>query len=82
MIEANIPPGALLVVDRSIEAVNNSIVVAVVNGELTVKQFIRNSSGIRLMPANPKYPPVPISEGTEFFVWGTVTQIIIEALKP
>lgn len=80
MIEAFIPDGALLVVDRSIKPGNNKIVLAVLNGELVLKRFIKNSSGIRLMPANNKYDPIPINEEMDFRVWGTVTQIIINAL--
>jgi DNA polymerase V len=81
MKDAFIPDGATLIVDRSVKAVNNSIVLAVVNGEFTVKRFIKNSSGIRLMPANEKYKPIPIVEGMEFYVWGTVTKIIIDAIN-
>ena len=81
MIEANIPNGALLIVDRSIKPVSNNIVVAIVDSEFTVKRFIKNSSGIRLMPANPKFKPIPITEGMDFAIWGTVTKIIIDALK-
>lgn len=80
MIEAFIPDGALLIIDRSIKPSSNMIVLAVLNGELVLKRFIKNSSGIRLMPANPKYPPIPITEDMDFRVWGTVTQIIINAL--
>ncbi len=82
MTGAHIPDQALLVVDRSVTPVNNSIVVAVVNGEFTVKTFICNSSGIRLLPANPRYPPIPVTEGMDFSVWGTVTKVIIDTLKP
>jgi DNA polymerase V len=81
MIDANIPDGALLLVDRSIIPVNNNIVVAVVDGDFTVKYFIKNRSGIRLMPANPKYQPIPITDDMQFSIWGTVTRIIIETLK-
>src|ERR1700744_5638755 len=81
MIEANIPDKALLLVDRSVVPVNNNIVVAIVNGNFTVKYFIRNRSGIRLMPANPKYQPIPITDDMEFSVWGTVTRVIIETLQ-
>ena len=80
MIEAFIPDGALLIVDRSIKPTNNKIVLAVLDGELVLKRFIKNSSGIRLMPANVKYEPIPINEEMDFRVWGTVTQIIINAL--
>jgi DNA polymerase V len=80
MIQANIPNNALIIVDRSIKPTNNKIVVAIVNGEITVKRFIQNSSGIRLMPANPKYNPIPITEDMDFRIWGTVTKIIVDAL--
>lgn len=81
MIDAHILPESKLVVDRSIKPRNNSIVVATINGEFTVKRFIKNSSGIRLMPANPRYQPIPITEGMEFAVWGVVTQILIDPFK-
>lgn len=81
MIDACIPDGAWLVVDRSIKASNNRIVVAWVNGEFTVKRYVQNSSGIRLMPANDKYPPLPITEGMDFLIWGTVSKILIDTLK-
>jgi len=80
MIEANIPHNSLLVVDRSIKPASNMIIVAIVDGEITVKRFIKNSSGVRLMPANQKYKPIPITEEMDFRVWGTVTKIIIDAL--
>lgn len=81
MIDAHILPGSKLVVDRSIKPHSNSIVVATINGEFTVKRFIKNSSGIRLLPANPRYQPIPITEGMEFSVWGVVTQILIDTFK-
>ena len=80
MSEAFIPDGSLLIIDRSLKPVSNMIVLAVLNSELVLKRFIKNSSGIRLMPANPKYPPIPITEDMDFRIWGTVTQIIINAL--
>ena len=79
MIEAHIPPDALLIVDKSITPKNNQIIVAVIDGEFTVKRFIKNSSGIRLMPANKAFQPIPITEEMDFRVWGTVTRIIIDA---
>jgi DNA polymerase V len=77
MIDAHIPPNSLLIVDKSVVPSNNKIVVAVVNGEFLLKYFIKNSSGIRLLPANKKYPPIPITEGMDFSIWGTVTKIIL-----
>jgi len=81
MVDAHIPDDALIVVDRSVKPLSGHIVVAIINSEFTVKRFIKNSSGIRLMPANEKYKPVPIVEGMDFSIWGTVTRIIIDALK-
>lgn len=78
MIEAHIPPGAILVVDKSITPRNHAIVIASVNGEFLVKYFVRNREGIRLLPANKKYKPIPIGEGCDFAVWGVVTYIIIK----
>jgi len=79
MMDAHIPNNSLLIVDKSIHPRNNQIVVASINGEFTVKRLIKNGSGIRLMPANTKYPPIPITEEMDFRVWGTVTRIIIDA---
>lgn len=79
MIDAHIPPNSLLIVDKSITPKNNQIIVACIDGEFTVKRFIKNSSGVRLMPANKAYPPIPITECMDFKVWGTVTRIIIDA---
>lgn len=79
MVDAHIPSDSLLIVDRSLKPANNSIVIAVVDNEFTVKRFYKNSSGIRLLPANEKYKPIPITEGMDFRVWGVVTQIIINA---
>lgn len=81
MIEANIPDGALLIVDKSIKPSNNQIIVAVIDGEFTVKRLVRNNTGIHLMPANPKFKPLTITEGMDFIVWGTVTKVIIDAMK-
>lgn len=80
MTDAFIPDDCLLIIDRSVKPSNNMIVLAVLNSELVLKRFIKNSSGIRLMPANNKYPPIPITDDMDFRIWGTVTQIIINAL--
>lgn len=79
MIDAHILPNSLLVVDKSVKASNNKIVVAVVNGEFLLKYYFKNSSGIRLIPANKKYQPIPITEEMDFSVWGIVTKIILNA---
>ena len=78
MIDAHIPNNAIVLVDRNIEPMNHQIVLARVNGEFTIKRLIRNGSGTRLMPANEKYPPIPITDKVIFEIIGTVTNVIIE----
>lgn len=76
MIDAFIPPVALLLVDRSINPENGDIVLAYVNGGFTVKFLQRNNHKCRLLPANNKYQPIEISEESELIIWGVVTKII------
>lgn len=78
MIEAFIPPKALLVVDKSLSAATGDIVVAVVNGEFTVKRLLITHAGTFLSPANHKYRPLKINEEMNFQVWGVVTRIITD----
>lgn len=76
MIGAGIHDGDLLVVDRSETAVDGSVVIAVVHGDLTVKRLKRDASGVWLMPENPKFKPVQINENSDFLIWGCVTYVI------
>jgi DNA polymerase V len=76
MIDAGIHPGDLLVVDRSIPATNGRIIVAVVNGESTVKRLIRERGRLYLMPENSTYSSIEIKDETTFMVWGVVTNVI------
>ena len=76
MVGAGIGDGDILVVDRSLDPRNNAIVIAMVNGEFTVKRILKKSGEISLMPENPMYSPIPIKEGTDFEVWGVVSHVI------
>ena len=76
MIGAGIYSGDLLIVDRAVTAAHNSIIIAVLNGDLTVKRLYQVGSTLRLMPENPDYPPIEIYPGTDFEVWGVVTKVI------
>jgi DNA polymerase V len=73
MTGAGIFDGDLLVVDRSIEAKSGDIVVAVLDGEFTIKRFRRSGSTIELVPENPKYRKIMMHEGMELEIWGVVT---------
>ncbi len=76
MIEAGIHSGDALIVDRSLKPDDQKIVIAVLNGELTVKRMHYEKKRLFLMPANPNYPAIAIAEGMELQVWGVVTNVI------
>lgn len=76
MTGAGIHSGDLLVVDRALEAVPGKIVIAVVNGELTVKRLCKNGKLLFLLPENDSFDPLEINEHTEFQIWGVVTSVI------
>ena len=76
MVEAGINPGDLLIVDRALAAENNKIVIAVLDGELTVKRLKITEGMYWLFPENKEYEPIPILEENDFSVWGVVTYVI------
>jgi DNA polymerase V len=76
MIDAGLLPGDKAVVDRSKLASVGDIVLAVLNGEFTIKTLSRHKSGApRLLPANStgEYSPIEITEDMQFEIWGVVT---------
>jgi DNA polymerase V len=81
MIHSHIPNDALLVVNKSIKPVNNSIVIATVNGENVVKHFIKTHAGVFLAPNNPAYKPLKITDDMDFSIWGVVTHVIIDVRR-
>ncbi len=66
----------ILVVDRSLQAKPNDVIVALLEGEYTVKRYVKERDGFYLMPAHPDYPPIPLDENTDFRVWGVVVKVI------
>ena len=80
MQNAGIFSGDILVVDRSLEAADNKIVIAIVGGEFTVKRLKIREGNISLVPENPTYPVLEMKEGSDFQVWGVVTYVIHKAL--
>jgi DNA polymerase V len=75
MINAGIVEGDKVIVDRSLNAKHKDIVVAVVNGEYTIKRLYRNTSKVELHPDNPAYPPILFKEGSELEIWGVVVGV-------
>jgi len=80
MRDAGIASGDLLVVDRSQEPRNKAIVIAAVNGELTVKRLKKARSRLWLVPENPDFSPIEILPEMQFDIWGVVTYIIHKAI--
>lgn len=76
MIGAGIHHGDLLVVDRALEPRSGSIVVAVVDGELTVKRLHLEDGRIALVAENPDYPPLVLSEDQTLHIWGVVAHAV------
>ena len=76
MTGAGINSGDILIVDRSVNAVNGSVIVAILNGEFTVKRFFRYGSVVQLSPDNPAYNPIEVKTGSDFEVWGVVMHVI------
>ena len=76
MTGANIHDRNLLIVDRSVEAKHNDIVVAVVNGELTVKRLYKRRGVVKLLAENAGYPEIIAKAGHELTVWGVVRHVV------
>ena len=68
--------GDVLIVDRAESVKNNSIVLAVIDNEFTVKSIKKNAGKLYLNPANDNYKPIEITEDMNFNVWGVVTFVI------
>ena len=76
MMDAGIPDGTLLVVNRRVKPTHGKIVVAAVDGAMTVKYLIVKKNKAYLMPANPAFNEIPIDSETGVTIWGVVTRSI------
>ncbi len=76
MVNAGIYTGDMLIVDRSLNAKHGNVVVAMVEGEFTVKRFVKIRGRTYLYPENQHYKPLDVTELEEFMVWGVVTTVI------
>src|SRR6056300_668505 len=73
---AGLDDGDLLVIDRSLEPQDNKIAVCFIDGAFTVKRLKVTPGGIFLMPENPNYQPIEVSEDNELIIWGIVTYVV------
>jgi len=76
MSNAYIFDGDLLVIDRLVEPAHNKVVIAVLDGEITVKRLKIINQEYWLFPENDAYKPVKIEQWMDFMVWGVVIWVI------
>jgi DNA polymerase V len=77
MTGAGIFSGDVVIVDRSIKAVNGKVVIATLNGEMLIRRLEKNFNRIRLVPETQKLSPIDVDlSGSEFSIWGVVTYVI------
>ena len=76
MLGAGIHSGDLLVVDRSLEATSGRIVIAALDGELTVKRLREQGETVYLLPENPNYETITVKAESDFEIWGVVTAVV------
>lgn len=76
MLGAGIHDGDLLVVDRSLEARHNRVVIAALDGELTVKRLVIRQQRAYLAPENPEFAEIDITEREHLHIWGVVSYVI------
>ncbi len=76
MREAGIDDGDVVLVDRAVKPCHGHVVVAVVDGEFTVKRLWKRGTNLKLQAANPTYPDILPKDGQTVEVWGVVTNSI------
>lgn len=76
MIGAGIHDNDLLIVDKSINPTNGKIVIAAIDGYLTVKRLIIKNSITYLQAENDEFPAIQINPEAGIHIWGVVTNSI------
>ena len=76
MLGAGIHHGDLLVVDRSLDPRPGRVVVAVLDGEFTLKRLVQHQGRLRLEAANPTYPPLELHRCGDVQIWGVAIHVI------
>ena len=78
MTGAGIHDGDILVVDRAVEPADGDVVVAALDGELTVKRLRKRTGQVVLVPESGQHDPIPVRDGQELVVWGVVRHVVHE----
>lgn len=76
MVGTGIHDGDLLVVDRTLTPSHGRVVIAVLDGQLTVKRLWRRDDQVRLLAENPAYPPIEVGADQELVIWGVAIHVI------
>ena len=76
MINACIHDGDIIIVDRSVKPVNGKIVIAVVDGEMIIRRFVKTMNSLKLVPETPKLSAIDVNEFSDLVIWGVVTYVI------
>ena len=76
MINAGINDNDILIVDRSVKPSHGKVIIAVLDGQMTVKRLYKRSGKVILMPENDLYKPIEITDDTNMEIWGVVTSAV------
>ena len=79
MQNAGIQSGDMLIVDKSLEPSDGKIVIAAIDGELTVKRLVKKAGRVQLVPENKGYPIIEVQDTQDLVIWGVVTHVIHQA---
>ncbi len=76
MIKAGIYSGDVLIVDRSMEPKDGKIVIAAIDGYLTVKRLKKKGGKVTLKAENEQYSDIELEENNDLVIWGVVTSVL------
>ena len=76
MLKAGISSGDVMIVDRSLEVKDGNIVLAVLDGEFTVKRIKKTATELLLVPENSSFKAIKVTKEMDFQVWGVATHVI------
>ncbi|OFX28121.1 MAG: hypothetical protein A2X08_02535 [Bacteroidetes bacterium GWA2_32_17] len=76
MVDAGINNGDIIVIDKALEPANDKKAVCYIDGEFTLKTIKIKKNELWLIPANPEFKPIKVTEENEFIIWGIVTFVI------
>ena len=76
MTDVGINDGDILIIDKSLEAKHNSVLVCFIDGEFTVKKVQKIKGELFLIPQSKDFAPIKVSRESDFRLWGVVTYCI------